>query len=209
MNTQNVKTAAPESTERCGLKRKKANVLFRMAVVSSQPVADGDMKALCNHIRHHVPANELYHVVQHVNGCKMDLTLLLRIKNFEGSTTSKPLGFFVGARFLALLCVNDKGLYLERHALQPALAPFALTPGFDNLPGGIRAVNFYSSLDAEERSELLQSLYRTNGFNRGSASEKNTRIAGTIRDIIKSDTRYRNANENIAPFFKKINTRFK
>ncbi|EBM9948434.1 hypothetical protein S576_23665 [Salmonella enterica subsp. enterica serovar Give] len=51
MNTQNVKTAAHESTERCGRKGKKANVLFRMAVVSSQPVADSEMKAMCNYIR--------------------------------------------------------------------------------------------------------------------------------------------------------------
>lgn len=209
MNTQNVKTAAHESTERCGLKRKKANVLFRMAVVSSQPVADSDMKALCNHIRHHVPANELYHVVQHVNGCKMDLTLLLRIKNFEGSTTSKPLGFFVGARFLALLCVNEKGLYLERHGMQAAFAPFALTHGFDNLPGGIRAVNFYSSLEAPQRAELLNVLYTRRYLEgkKASCSEVNMRIAATIRDILGGASYL--AEETVSPYFKKINTRFK
>ncbi|EBM9948438.1 hypothetical protein S576_23685 [Salmonella enterica subsp. enterica serovar Give] len=116
----------------------------------------------------------------------MDLTLLLRIKTFKGSTGSRPLGFFVGERFLALLCVNEKGMYLERHSMQTAFAPFALTPGFEKLPGDIRAVNFYSSLEASQRAELLNVLY-TRNYNEGekvSCSEVNMRIAGTIRDII-------------------------
>ncbi|EHD2125306.1 hypothetical protein JRK10_004922 [Salmonella enterica] len=209
MNTQNVKTAAHESTERCGRKGKKANVLFRMAVVSSQPVADSEMKAMCNYIRHHVPTNDFYHVVQHVNGCNMDLTLLLRIKTFKGSTGSRSLGFFVGERFLALLCVNEKGMYLERHSMQMAFVPFAQTPGFENLPRDMRAVNFYSSLEASQRAELLNVLY-TRHYNEGekvSCSEVNMRIAGTIRDILGGASYL--TEETLSPYFKKINTKFK
>lgn len=209
MNTRSVKTAAPESTERCGRKGKKGSVLFRMAVVSSLPVANPDMAALGNHIRRNVPASELYHVAQHISGCNMDLTLLLRIRHFEGTTATAPLGFFAGDRFLALLCVNDRGLYLERHGMLSAFAPFTQTPEFESLPGNIRAVNFYSCLDVLQRSELLNALYTRNyleGKHAG-CSKVNMRIAATIRDI-QGDA-ICSSEETVAPFFRKIKTIFK
>ncbi len=197
---------AKNSLNKC--KQKKPAVVFTMALVESHPVRDGMTELLCERIRCETSVNELYCIRAHQRVVRYDMVMLQRILRFKGETDSTMLGFFAGARFLALLCVNSKGMYIERHAWCEEFSEYAFTDSAFHCPPNVRAVNFWSWLNEKERKDVLDLLYSRGFLDNKLQGNCNIgyRIARTLRQIYSEDVDAINYGEIVKPIFRNSKT---